>query len=272
MTEAKRINFFITTKNYLTIILVWILVVFLLPSGGSWWFEDTFNDPTLKGETIFFAIAFLLEFLFLLVCWGYSSIIKREWRRFITLSIICFINFILVFLLRQYDIIKPNYISLIHPISLSLFFAFIIEKRYFVALLGYILGLTLSLTPLLYSIAPILIFHSWINASIFEEKTTKLSAFLFRLFIYNMITIFIITLNYAINSPKPLSPYLQTDQNLEIALFSISIAISYYFLVKYINSYYRTISKANNLCYYLSFIPILWVIPLFSIPFERRNK
>nr|WP_321452600.1 hypothetical protein [uncultured Carboxylicivirga sp.] len=179
--KTKNIDF-LSLKNLIWIVVAQVAIIFLLPGGGVWWFDNIADNSTTYNM-----VMYAIETLFVVLLFTFSSIIKKDYQKTGILSLLAIFNFGGVFYLKTHDLIPNNIIAWFHPVTLSLFFSFIIYGDWKKALMGYFFGLFFSLAPLMGSLVPILFFHLWANSHLNHQAQKKASAFISRMYMYYII-------------------------------------------------------------------------------------
>lgn len=256
---------YLTAKNILFIVAVWLCLLFLKPSSGSWLMVEHNEDFTYK--TIFFTI----ELLFLIFCFTFVPLLQRQFAKVLLLSIIAGLAFGTGYYMVQNNYAEPFYLTFIHPVTLSVSILFVLEKKYTYALAGYLLGLYLSLFPLLFSLIPVLFYQLWIMSNNSEINPGKVTGFFVRLFMYIIITVLLFVLIVLLYTQKQVFPGLALSFTYEVILNVIVLAISYHLLHKYLKMYYAYRKEQQKFLFVASHIPVLWIIPLYEI-IGRTNK
>lgn len=245
------------------LVLAQVGIVFLLPSGGVWWFEDiAAHTPGYN------AVMFVIESLFIMFMFSFSSILSKNLRKTLILSLLGLLNFGLVFFMQVKGLLPQNTVAYIHPVTLALFINFAVYKRWYYALLGYVFGLFFSLAPLMTSLVPILFFQLWTNAIIAGNKQEKAAAFFARCYMYYIIMLHFFATNITIVRGLEFCPRMMLGRHITYLAIILSLTICYLLLGKYLNQYYQ---NRRNALFYLSFIPVLWIIPLFSILITKNT-
>lgn len=252
--QERRENY-LKSRNILYIILAWCGVVFLNPSANSWM---EYLDENLEYH---FSWLLIIEAVFIMFCFSYKAIIDRDLRRIFVLSVIGLVSWSV----SSYLIIEGKsdntVVAFFHPISLSLAAIFAIERKFKLMFVGYLIGYYFSLTPLMVSLVPILFLQLWFSSLSTAVVSSKLSRFLSRSCMYYVIMLTSISLHFHV--------LLAIEVNFFIVAISLLIiGILYYMLNQYLNEYYS--SYGNRGLKILSYIPVLWVIPLFEILINGR--
>ena len=255
---------FLSIKNLLIIFIAQLAIILLNPSGGVWWFENI-SDNTATYNVVMY----LIENLFIVLMFTFSSIIRKDFKRTGILSLIATLNFGLVFYLKTNDLIPNNIIAYFHPVTLSLFLSSIINKDWKTALLGYLFGLLFSLAPMIGSLIPILFFHIWANSKSTENPQKKAAAFISRIYMYYVIMLILTVLYSSIIKDLVFSPRMMITRQMEHLFIISSLIVCYLLLWNYLDNYYQ---RNKKVLFYFSLIPVVWVVPLISILTKRNDK
>lgn len=251
---------YLSTKNLMFVFVSFIAVVFICPGCGPfYWDQDSglFSSPMIIS-------LFAQSVVFYPLMWTFPSIVKRNWKKVLILTILCWLNFIVVGALGDYNIMNNELLMFIHPFTLSICSGFLYQKNYKFAIISYFLCLSFVQFGLIGIIIVILFFQLLMSHSLFPSKQTLLSAFITRLYFYISMTIIYTFMHYVTIGDGDFSLYL-----LECILVVIfGLGTMYWLLFLYLRNYY----KEMDWRYYLSFIPVLWLIPMFAIFFEKREN
>lgn len=247
---------YLTAKNILWILLVWIGITFIVPGGNSW-----IKVPEEYLEHWYYY--FIAEFLFIALCFSFKQLLDKEYKKVLYLSLGSLINLGLCYYLVFSKQIDTSIIPFFHPITMSLTVIFIIERKFMIAIAGYILGYFLSFAPLIGSIIPILFLQLWFYSLDSEEPTKKISRFLSRLIMNAIIGSLIYYMTFGILKDNLLYPTVSFSKSHEIILSVLTVIVVYFILNRYLKVYYANYS--NRIMKLISYIPILWIIPLIEI-------
>lgn len=240
----------LTTHNLLLIPLIWIALVFLCPSSNLWMYTPEQD----------MGISSFIEVVFIMLCFCYKSLTNKNYKQAIHLSFIGALNWAVAYFEAHFCNVDVWLISFFHPISFSLAAILLIEKRFKLAFWGYIIGYCLSSLPLMGSLMPILFLQLWIPSLSVSGADTKWSRFISRVFIYSILSFSIYMLQFSLNN---------SFDNQETVRSIILITAIYFLLNTYLTSYYS--HYGDKKLKFISYIPILWIIPLFEI-IVKGNK
>lgn len=255
---------YLTAKNILWIFLAWIGVTFIVPSGNSWL---VIPEEFLKHWYFYF----IAESIFFALIFSFKQLLEKEYKNVLILSIISIFNLGLCYFLVFNRHINTTFIPLFHPMTISLPLIFCIEKKYVLALAGYILGYFLSFLPLIGSIVPILFLQLWFYSIDSKEPSMKVSRFLSRLIMIYIVGFLIYFLTMTIAKEGLLFPTVSFTKVQENIILSLSVITIYTIFNRYLKNYYT--QYGTGLLRVLSYIPALWIIPLFEIIFKgNENK
>jgi hypothetical protein len=257
-----NIKNYLTAKNILWILLAWIGVTFIVPGGNSW---IKVPDEFLEHWYYYF----IAEFLFIAFCFSFKQLLDKEYKKVLFLSSGALLNLGLCYFLVFSKNIDTSIIPFFHPITMSLSVIFIIERKFMIAVAGYILGYFLSFAPLIGSIIPILFLQLWFYSLDSDQPSKKISRFLSRLMINAIIGALIYYMTFGILKDNLLYPSVSFSKLQEMILSILTVIVIYIILNRYLKIYYSNYS--NRIMKRLSYIPILWIIPLIEI-LVKENK
>ena len=253
---------YLTAKNILFVILIWIAIVFINPAGNGWLFmpEEYYKDWVLY---------FIFDSIFLMFCFSFKSLIDKNYKRVFILSGLAIMNLAIVYFLVFNQKVDTSIIPFFHPITLSLPIIFLIEKKYKLAIIGYMICYTFSFGPFLMSLIPILFAQIWFDSIELPTSEKKISRFFARFFIYALVSTLTFFLFYSLTNNKLIYPAVSISKTQEIIMSALAVIAIYLVLNQYLRLYYE---KYGNLTLrILSYVPILWIIPLFEIIFNGKR-
>lgn len=239
----------------LLILLAWISLNFIAP-GSNFWLHD--KNEHAENWQLYFGT----EVVFYMLCFAYKPLIDKNYRRALFLAAFGAADFALSFYLCLFRGIDTRLIFFFHPVSLSLAAIFAAENKYKLALAGYILGYFFSHLPLVVAFIPVLFLQLWLGSLCAPVTGTKLSRFLSRALMYFVTQIPLLAF---VGGVDILGRRLPIAGFLDVTLISAMLAagVIYRMLYLYLTAYYA--AYGNTLLKGLSYIPILWAIPLFGI-------
>jgi hypothetical protein len=254
---------YLTAKNILWILLAWIGLTFIVPGGNSWLKAP---EEYIK----YWYYYFITESFFIAFSFAFKSLIDKEYKKVLFLSLFSLLNLGLCYYLVFIKLITTSFIPFFHPITLSLPVIFIIERKYLLAIAGYILGYFFSFGPLIGSIIPILFIQLWGLSLDSKVPSKTISRFLSRLLMYIIIGALINYLTFGILKDSLLCPTVSFSKLQEIVLSILTVIVVYILLNRYLRLYYS--NYGNSIMKILSYVPILWIIPLFDILVHGNEK
>jgi hypothetical protein len=255
---------YLSAKNILLIFSACLACIVIAPGANSWLVvsDDYTNQWYVNfiGESLFVALAFSFKYL-----------IDKKFKTALYLSALAICNLALCVFLIHTKIVHPSIIPFFHPITLSLTCIFAFEKKYSYAVAGYIIGYFFSFMPLAVSLFPILVYQllmSSLSAPLKESK--KISRFLSRLSIYSTVGFGIHAVYISLTNNSLLFPGVSFSKLHEIIMSTLSVIATYTVLAIYLKKYYKEFG--NKMLNILSYIPPLWIVPLFSILINQQKK
>ncbi len=260
MIEKSIDNKYLTTKNILWVFGIFILTLLLYPGfGGNYYLSIEAGNSLLNA---------VLEVIFLSVLWGFSSIVKRNWKKMTIMFLFAFVCYVLVMFLSYPFQETQKWILFVNPITLSLIGNLLYDKKYRLLLPAYFIGvLSFCCSPVI--CFPIVLFLQLFLSEYPIGKQSKSQSFLSRLMAYFVIGTGFMILEITSKSEPFSQLYIGTVDNYIWYLIASLIIIAGYWLLYHTLGAYYTDRKWK---YVLSYIPVLWLIPLISIPFENKNK
>src|SRR5690554_437839 len=260
---SEQIREYLTLKNILVIILIWVILLFINPAGNGWLFlpEEYSKD---------WLIYFIGDSLVLITCFTFKALIDRDYRKVFFLSGIALLNLSIVYFLVFNQKINTSIVPFFHPITLSIPTIFLIEKKYKLTIIGYLSGYFFSFGPFLMSLIPILFLQIWFDSLKKPTSEKWFSRFLVRFFIYAITSTLIFLLLYSLTNDKLIFPSVSFSKTHEIIMSALAVIAIYLVLGHYLRLYYER--YGNQLLRVLSYFPVLWIIPLFEIVINCKNK
>lgn len=258
----EKFKNYLTTKNILLLILVWIILVFIDSAGNGWLFkpEEYFKD---------WKMYFILDSVVLMTCFSFKSLIDKNFRRVSLLSGIALINLTIVYFLVFNLKVDTSIIPFFHPITLSIPIIFLIDKKFKFAIIGYIICYALSFGPFLISVIPILFAQLWFDSLETPISENRFARFIARFFIYALVSTFTFFLVYLFMNDNLIYPNVSMSKSHEIIMNGLALIAIYYVLNQYLRLYYE--KYGNWTLKTLSYLPIIWIIPLFEILINEKK-
>lgn len=260
MIQEKNYNT-LSTKSLLFTIGMLPLLLFLSPSANGWLLQTS-------NMIDYWHFYFSTESVFVILMFSYKSLIEREFKKATLLSLIGMMIFSFAFYLSLFTEINKAFIPFFHPVALAVPINCLFERRYLLAVFTYILGYNLSLFPMLGSILPIIFLTLWAGGGLENVYGTKIARFLTRLLIYNAIGFLLLTFFTMLSIPDIKTMTVSFSIVHERISAVIAIIAIYVLFAKYLKHYTAVYGRKY---YFLSFIPGLWIIPLFGIFIEKKS-
>lgn len=255
----------LTSKNILIIFIALLCALFLNSTSGLWMITKIDDNIRYK------IVVFVTELIIVCFCFSFLSIIKREYTKVLYLSIIGGLNFTILFLLSQKTDISTYFFPFIHPTTMTLTIPFIYRGNYKNALIGYSIGLFFSLIPLVYSIIPILFFQLLLFSNN-RTSNLRLTNFIARLIIYITMSVLFYFIILFFLTDGQIIPRKLVSREFELILGVISLIGLYYSLDRYLKDYYSGLFRNKHFFLYASYVPVIWLIPLFQTLKKRDNE
>ncbi|MDR1913526.1 MAG: hypothetical protein LBQ68_03460 [Clostridiales bacterium] len=258
---------YLSVVNIVYTYALFIAVCFLLPSGGFYSQKHICDDVFSPSSNAWYYCG--IEALLLIVMWSFSAIVKRNKKKTIILSIAACICYFTILLLQYYHVTDDVLILFINPVALSLVAGLVYDKKYKFIPIAYLAGVLLSFFPLLGSL-PLITFIQLFLCEYPLKPQSRSQSFCSRLVAYFMIGIGIQLFFYTRTVENyVLLHYLgYVSVNVVVPVSVLVTLMAYLLLNKLLKSYYHTLSWKKV----LSYIPVLWCIPLILLLFEKHTN
>lgn len=246
---------YLTTRNIMLILAAWAGLNFVVP-GANFWLRD--KSHFAEHWKLYLG----MEVIFYMLCFAYKALLDKDYRRALFLAAFGALDFAACFYLCLFRDTDTRLIFFFHPITLSLAAIFAAENKYGQALGGYMLGYFFSHFPLVLSLVPVLFLQLWLGSLPAPVTGTKLSRFLTRSLMYLVTSIPLLAMFRGVPVLGGSFPVAGWIDGMFISAV-LATGVIYRMLYKYLSAYYA--AYGNSLLKRLSYIPVLWLVPLLGI-------
>ncbi len=261
-------NKYLTTRNVLWALGSFILIVFLLPSGGVF-YRSYLYSVIFPVRFPFLLIYCGLEMIVLSAIWSFPAIVKRRWKKAAVMSIMACGFYTLTLVLQYYSVTGDWFILFINPVAWSICAGLMYGRKYRLAVLGYGIGVLFSFGPLIFSVVPILFMQLFLSEYPIQPQS-KSQSFFSRIVPYYIIGMGFLFFSYInFSNPQPVFHYIEiANPYFPIIVSGLYILTGYLSLRLLLKAYYHPATWK----YALAYIPCLWTLPQICILFEKNTS